>query len=411
MATAPPTLHLSPEEQRAQLWSRLVCHNSDLEDANNNGSTDDNTPDDGCPQREWPSYDAVISHVATADYIENIKCPHDFISDKKKMICPHGVICCAKMELFPFPSGRSDIAPYSGLLKPDTTVENCVLRLSSAMRPLDQGVQSSWARTIMKSTVGHKLRKAKLVPGAAIKCFRGNGIPSGNLLLLGSKVGQREEDFFAHCQSTQMTEKMPAVALPFVKKFWKYSNYPLSLGLSDLCAHDEQGDRAGADWNFPYSIVFKPTIQGSAGIQIPRQQQQPSVDQKEKSKRNFQTFDSFIDETTHIPIGTTVFEIFAVPDPEAVGDPTRLERIGRVVTTSSMIQSAPTDGLAFRHQIKEDDFMMKPEWKEGIQRKISMDKGKTKGTVGKLAGWRLYEEDIAKGQYIDFEKLAEQVEC
>eukprot|EP00579_Thalassiosira_antarctica_P016164 CAMPEP_0201938774 /NCGR_PEP_ID=MMETSP0903-20130614/41952_1 /ASSEMBLY_ACC=CAM_ASM_000552 /TAXON_ID=420261 /ORGANISM="Thalassiosira antarctica, Strain CCMP982" /LENGTH=401 /DNA_ID=CAMNT_0048480117 /DNA_START=32 /DNA_END=1233 /DNA_ORIENTATION=+ len=401
MASAPPTLMLSPEDQRAQLWSRLVCHNSDL---NNADDIDDGAT--GCPkERDWPSYDAVISHVATADYKQNIKCPHDHISDKSKMICPHGVICCAKMELFDYPYDDDDddnnnhksSKAYSGLFQPGTTVENCILRLSTAIRPLDQGIQAPWARAVMKTAVGSKLRNAKLVPGAALKCFRSNGIPSGNLLLLGSKVGQREEDYFAHCQSTQMTEKMPALAMPFVKKFSQYSDYPLSLGLSDFCAHDSNGTGAGAHLHFPYSIVFQPLIEGShyktTKEAAPPQLQLDAKGKPIKEKYNFQTFDSFLDEATHIPIGTPVFDVYAVPDPEAVGDPTRLERIGRITTTSSMIQSAPTDGLAFRHQIKEDDFMMRPEWKDGIQRKIKH--GKLKGTVGKLAGWRLYEEDIA----------------
>ena len=36
-----------------------------------------------------------------------------------------------------------------------------------------------------------------------------------------------------------------------------------------------------------------------------------------------------------------------------------------------------------------------------------MDNGKTKGTVGKLAGWRLFEEDIQQEKYFDFEKLTQ----
>lgn len=399
MASAPPTLNLSPEEQQAQLWSRLVCHNSDLNDDPDAQEAGD------CPKREWPTYDAVIGHVATADYKQNLQCPHDHIAAKQKLICPHGAVCCAKLELFKHPSKLCDNKPYSGLLKPGTTHDNCIIRLSTAIRPLDQGIQAPWARAIMKTTVGSKLRKAKLVPGAALKVFRSNGIPSGNLLLLGSKVGQREEDYFAHCQCTQMTEKMPSVALPFVKKFWQYSQYPLSLGLSDFCGHNTEGTSAGNDLHFPYAVVWKPLING-ADFKTKQSQSAPATDAKTK---NFQTFDAFLDEATHIPIGTPLFDVYAVPDPNAVGDPARMERIGRITTTSSMIQSSPNDGLAFRHQVKEEDFLFRPEWagkEQGIQRKINH--GKLKGTVGKLAGWRLYEEDIARNRYVDFEKEASQ---
>ena len=51
---------------------------------------------------------------------------------------------------------------------------------------------------------------------------------SGNLLFGGSKVGQRESDYFSHCQCTSMTERMPRLIKPFVKKFWEYSDYPVS---------------------------------------------------------------------------------------------------------------------------------------------------------------------------------------
>ena len=79
----------------------------------------------------------------------------------------------------------------------------------SAMKPPSLGVRSKWGRAVLYAT-GEKMRTSKLFPCAALKVFR-RGRPSGNLLLGGSKVGQREPDFFAHCLCTSMTERMPRV--------------------------------------------------------------------------------------------------------------------------------------------------------------------------------------------------------
>jgi hypothetical protein len=280
---------------------------------------------------------------------------------------------------------------------------------------LDQGKQRDWARSLVRNAVSEKLSKAKIVPGVAIKAFRENNIPSGNLLFLGSKVGQREEDFFAHCLCTTMTEKMPSVALPFVRKFWRYSDYPLSLGVSDFAAFDQIGnDHRGDNHNFPFAVTLKPVLDRSniEGLQeTAAAATTATAENAQKTRRSFATFDSFIDEVTNIPAGTVLFDIYASPDPDSVRDPTRIQRIGRVVTTSDMIQSAPNDGIFFRHQIKEEDFALRPKWKKGISRKISMDEGKTKGTVGKLAGWRLFEEDIADEKYVDFGKQTVPVQA
>jgi len=218
-----------------------------------------------------------------------------------------------------------------------------------------------------------------------------------------------------------MTEKMPAIALPFVRKFSKYSNYPLSLGVSDFCAFDQDGKdcRGGGEQNqkqqqqhnFPYIVTLQPVLTRPATTTTRTNTSTTTTENNSKNSNNkhrkqFTTFDSFIDEVTTIPIGTTLFDIYAVPDPDSVGNPAQLQRIGRIVTTTNMISSAPTDGIFFRHQIKEEDFELRPQWKAGLNRKMTMDGGKTKGTVGKLAGWRLFEENIAKGKYIDYEEKA-----
>ena len=415
------------KEQQAAVWETLLSHHR--QNMNNNDNKN----------REWPTYDAVMSHMASADYTETLTCPLDLLpsqqnqqqqtnysNNNRKVLCPHGVVCCARVDLFDFPADTTD-APYTGLLTPNTTLPHCLVRLSTAMKPPNLEIKAAWARALLYAT-GEKLRNASLFPAAALKVFcddndnntnTNTNNNSANLLLGGSKVGQREDDFFAHCLCTTMTEQMPRAVRPFVRKFWSYSDYPLSLGVSDFCrvqrggssscssAGDKDNDE---DCNFPFCVIWKPVYKPDAPVNGPADSsatednatapptpQSPNVDAS--------SFDSFVDTALHnIPPGTKLYDIYACPDPYAVPDPSRLQRIGRLTTTSRMIPSTPNDGLFFRHQVKEDDYALRPTWPRAL--KATVQVGSTKGTVGKMAGWKLFEQHIAKGQYVDFEKAA-----
>mmetsp|Transcript_36996 Transcript_36996/g.89892 ORF Transcript_36996/g.89892 Transcript_36996/m.89892 type:complete len:245 (+) Transcript_36996:383-1117(+) len=231
---------------------------------------------------------------------------------------------------------------------------------------------------LAKMFLGKRLASAKLFPAVAIKLFRGNRIESGNILFLGCKVGQEEEDFFAHCLCTQITSSMPATLKPILKLFKKYSATPLLLGNSNLCAFDMDGEMSN-DFNFPFCLTLRPRVENGA---------------------------RFLDEVLDIPAGTHLYDLFASPDPLSVADGRKLQRIGRIVTTSEMIPSIPSDGLFFRHQKKDEDFQFKPHWKSELQTKVTLRTGR-KGTVASVAGWKLFEHQIADGGYIDFEEASE----
>mmetsp|Transcript_5925 Transcript_5925/g.16664 ORF Transcript_5925/g.16664 Transcript_5925/m.16664 type:complete len:438 (-) Transcript_5925:2389-3702(-) len=384
--------------------------------------------------RNFPSYDTVVSDITQSDYSENLRCPHDlrFLSggDGCKTLCPHGVICKAKIEMFDQPSSiphqGGSPQPYTGLLKPGHTVEHCIVRLSSAMRPPNDVVKNPVAQAVLRAA-GSKLRKAKLFPCAAIKCFRGDNKNSANALFSGCKVGQSETDYFAHCQCTQLSERMSPALKPLVRPFWKYSDHPLSLGISDYCAFDVDGkppEEGGIQ--FPYVLILNPVMKMggdtstnaslerlnsafATGTSLdPSQHSTESTSKgsrgkkkKEKSIRNSEPFDKFLDDLEKIEPGTTLFDLFACPDPLSVPDPTRLIRIGRIVTVSEMLPSPPNDNLFFRHQRKEDDFQLRPGWKKDTKTKCSV--GKDRGTIAKLAGWELFEEHIQTKKYVDFE--------
>lgn len=425
------TFSVSPQEQQKHVWHELLNHNNySSESEAEQESSDDtaaatstaaaSTSDDSQLQqkslREWPSYDHVMGDMADADYNHTLTCPFDVVKNQaetsgcSKTICAHGAVCCAKLELFSLPDNYAGTI-YTGLLEPASTSEHCILRLSSAMKPPNLEMKSTWARALLYAT-GEKLRNAKLFPTAALKVFRDKGVRSGNLLFGGSKIGQREADYFAHCMCTSMTEQMPRGVKPFVRKFWKYSDYPLSLGTSDFCTHKADGTTGTSSSanttttdqpEFPFALILRPRVAtavtaASPDANTPEPPDAALVD----------SFDAFLDGVLSTPVGTVLFDVFACPDPFAVPDPSKLQRIGRVTTTSKMIQSAPSDGLFFRHQKKEEDYALKPGWRQALKTQVTIDQGNTKGTIGRLAGWKLFEQHIKEESYEDFEREFER---
>ena len=397
-----------------------------------------------CPRRQWPSYDTVVSDITQSDYSDNLRCPHDLrFVGSGKTLCPHGVICKATIEMFDHPSSSnhqkdSSLPPaYTGLLKPGQTIEHCIIRLSSAMRPPNDVVKNPVAQAVLRAA-GSKLRKARLFPCMAIKIFRGKNIPSGNILFAGCKVGQRESDYFAHCQCTQLSERMSPALKPLVRPFWKYSEYPLSLGISNYCAYDADGNapnEEGGDIQFPYVLILNPVMtvrddtkvdaslqrlnsafttgaslapssehstadSSSKGLSGDTAKKKKTKKEKSSSKLS-EPFDRFLDDLEMIEPGTVLFDLYACPEPKDVPDPARLLRVGRIITASKMLPSHPNDNLFFRHQRKEEDFALRPEWPS--QTKMKCTVGKDKGSIKNLAGWELFEANIRAKKYVDFE--------
>ena len=109
-----------------------------------------NTPS-STKERRWPTYDQVSAHVLVADYQGSLTSgvdQHAPETNTTKLLCPHGVVCQAKLEFFDAPITARDY--YTGLLTPGGTVEHCLLRLSSALRPVDHG-GGAWAKAVARS--------------------------------------------------------------------------------------------------------------------------------------------------------------------------------------------------------------------------------------------------------------------
>ena len=332
-----------------------------------------------------------MDDIANSDYNHVLECPHDMVHTSRsnkpkqqevgKAFCPHGTACCAKMELF-----DHSTSPYTGLLAPGQTVQDCIIRLSSAMKPPSKE-KNRFGAFFLKAA--GKLKHAKLFPMVAIKCFRQDQ-RSGNLLFAGRKIGQSSSDFFHHCLCTQMTERVPTLLKPFVRKFYSYSENPLSLGVSDFCAFDANGDGCPpeAPNHFPYVVMLHPVYNT----------------QTLQKDDDFETFDEFINDLLEIPNGSVLFDIFACPTPSCALDPTKIQRIGRIISTSKMIPSTPHDGLFFRHQKKEEDYELRPEWREMVKATCSPDGGRTVGTIDRLVGSTILESLVGAKQYVDFEE-------
>jgi len=60
-----------------------------------------------------------------------------------------------------------------------------------------------------------------------------------------------------------MTERMPYAIKPFVRKFWEYSDYPLSLGVSDFCQPIHNNEQEDEELNFPFAVILKPCIRST----------------------------------------------------------------------------------------------------------------------------------------------------
>jgi hypothetical protein len=351
------------------------------------------SPSSSCPyKREWPTYKAIMDDITGSDYNHLLECPHDMVHKSRstrkpnesfsKAFCPHGTACLAKLELF---ENNTQEASYTGLLAPGNTIEDCIIRLSSAMKPPAEE-QNRFGKFFLKAT-GGKLKNAKLFPMVALKCLRQNR-RSGNLLFGGRKIGQASSEFFRHCLCTQMTERVPSLLKPFINKFYSYSDNPLSLGVSDFCAHDEHGnDTINEDNNFPYVIMLMPIYNTRTS----------------QNDDDYETFDEFIEDLLEIPSGSVLFDIYACPTPSCALDPARIQRIGHIRSTTEMIPSTPHDGLFFRHQVKEEDYELRPEWRNQVKSTCSPDGGITTGTIDRLVGSTILESLIKAKKYVDLE--------
>jgi hypothetical protein len=195
-----------------------------------------------------------------------------------------------------------------------------------------------------------------------MKVFRAD-THSGNLLFGGKKTGQSQDLFFKHCLSTTMTETASMAVNWAMAIFRKYSAYPTALGLSDFAAFTEEGEKE-EDPRFPWMV----TLKGREELRGLR----------------------FVD-CCEIKAGTVLFDVYVMPDPALVfAQPNAgIQKIGEIVSTSDMMPSLKNDGLFFKHQLKEEDYALRPEWQAALTE------------AHKEVGPKTFEDKINRGLYDD----------
>merc|ERR1712130_81336 len=187
--------------------------------------------------------------------------------------------------------------------------------------------------------------KLNTAPGMGLKFLR-DGMDSANLVAMYSVNGQEGWNFF---QNDFTTHLGPAglELIPVALKFSEATNYVQEVGLSDWGLYGADGVQVdAADWKFPFMLRFKPTGE----ISFPDEY-----------------VNDWKDDLMSIPVGTTLYQIWALDEPEELGGVET--HIGDLVLTGAITTSMWGDkNLFFRHQDMADDVALKPEWEEYLDK-------------------------------------------
>lgn len=245
-----------------------------------------------------------------------------------KSICAQGAVCLARVEW--------NSSEYTGLFR---RADYCLLRCSSA---LPTKLDSPGCPMLSKAP--GSLGQSVVMPFVALKVF-GTNHGSGNLLFGGRKTGQAEQNFFAHCACTHFTERCNLAMWPVLRMFRKYSDYPTQSGLSDFASTMQDGT-AELQPRFPWALILRPV---------------GDIDCHGKDK-------NFLDQLDGIRPGAALYRILACASPDDAVEG-RMQHIGTLVTVSEFVQSALETRLRFRHQLKEEDYEIHPEWKAQLTAK------------------------------------------
>jgi len=182
-------------------------------------------------------------------------------------------------------------------------------------------------------------------PGLAIKILR-DGRPSANFMAMPSLDGQTcdETNFFKNSFKNHIAATSSLALKLVAKKFSQASFCPQMVGLSDLARDDTMGTEDEA--KFPYSLRFE--APESTVVDIPC---------AEYTSTGFGNFAKLAPETK-------LFKVFAVDKPDG-----EEQEIGSIILKDQLTPSKFGDEkLFFKHQRMEDDFKLRPEWLEAIDK-------------------------------------------
>jgi hypothetical protein len=176
-------------------------------------------------------------------------------------------------------------------------------------------------------------------PGMGLKFLR-DGMDSANLVAMYAVDGQESWNFFEN----DFTTHIPGIngALNVLgAKFYTATNNIRQVGTNNWSRYGQDGVEV-ADPVFPYRLVFRPTGE----IEFSDTYVHP-----------------FTEDLKTIPKDTTLYQIFALDQPEELGGMEK--HIGDLILRSEMITSLWGDqNLYFRHDDMAHDLVIKPEWNE-----------------------------------------------
>lgn len=260
--------------------------------------------------------------------------------EHQKRVSGQGAVCLVRLQWYNH--------PYSGLFR---RADYGLARFSSAL-PANLDAPEC---PIMGSAPG-SLKEAVVIPFVAFKFFRADNCSKirldaeespfpgcGTLLFGGRKTGQKEWDYFSQPLASTLTERCSLILRPILRSFQRYSKYPTHTGLSDFASYSQNGSAVpSGQIRFPWALLLRPVVA---------------------------TRDShpcnYLKQLQRLPAGVRLYEMFACDNPsEAVTGP--LHHIGDVVSCSKFVESSLERRLRFRHQLKEEDYEVRPQWKEAL---------------------------------------------
>ena len=214
-------------------------------------------------------------------------------------------------------------SPYTGMFQ---GVSNVLVRISTAKQP-----------------DGTKAPSENFVPGMGIKLLRDN-VPSANLVAMFGVDGQDSFNVFANNWSNHIPSPVSVALKLLGKKFAEATPYIGTIGLKTWGQYDQNGNSVSdSDIDIPFQLIFSPSSDVNTLFPDTYQDELPN-------------------QLQSIPSGTTLFDVYAVdqPDADAV-------LIGRLTTKSEFVTSYFGDtSLFFQHNYFEDDIALHPNWANAV---------------------------------------------
>jgi len=195
-------------------------------------------------------------------------------------------------------------------------------------------------------------------PGAGLKFFR-KGRPSANFVAMPSLAGQscagKNGNFF----NLPFTNHIPYPADNFgletiARKFWQASFCPLMIGLSDLASPEE-----GEHGTFPFELSLERS-ESAPGVEV-----------------DCEDYTNKLTRFADLELDQVLFDVYATSGPGQ-----EKNKIAEIILKDKLRPSKFGDEeLFFKHQRKEEDFQLEPQWLEWIQKNNPADKCGMKGVT------------------------------